>query len=442
MNPFQLQLSDEEFVQLPPERWTEGKCARLIYTLYGMRTTTSGWEKEYSNTLEMVGFCPGRATVVAFYHAEREVRIVVHGDDFVVEDKQSDLEWVRDVLAAKNILKVRSILGPEQGDQKSIVVLGRVVDWRADGLWWEADPRHVERILQVCGMVSGNPSVVPGVKLREEDGDEEELAGEDLTRYRSVVATANFISCASWRKLKKLARYLRGQPRVVQKIKLDVDWVGNEVKIVVDSDWAGCSQTKKSTNGGCIMVGDVCLKAWSTTQRVVALSSGEAECYAAIKGASEGLGFLGGCADLGIWTNGAVSLRVLTDSSACKGICQRTGLGKIRHIDVAMLWLQDLVRKGKIQMSKIPGKENPADFLTKYLPGVKVASISRALGFCVERGRSDIVNAAYVGVVSTIVAALSDGSLEPRRTVSSTDNVREETHCKSSWRGKAHAHQR
>ena len=57
-----------------------------------MRTAASNWEKEYSNTSEMVGFCPGRAAVVAFYHAEREVRIVVHGDDFVVEGKQSDLE--------------------------------------------------------------------------------------------------------------------------------------------------------------------------------------------------------------------------------------------------------------------------------------------------------------------------------------------------------------
>ena len=42
----------------------------------------------------------------------------MHGDDFVVEGKQSDLEWVWDVLAAKKILKVRGILGPEQGDQK------------------------------------------------------------------------------------------------------------------------------------------------------------------------------------------------------------------------------------------------------------------------------------------------------------------------------------
>ena len=100
----------------------------------------------------------------------------------------------------------------------------------------------------------------------------------------------------------------------------------------MDSDWAGCTATRRSTNGGCIMVGDLCVKAWSTTQKVVALSSGEAEYYAAVQRASEGLVFLAGCADLGIWNDGMVSLRVLTDSSACKGICQRTGLGKIRHL--------------------------------------------------------------------------------------------------------------
>ena len=36
-------MLDEEFVQFPPARWTEGKCARLIYTLYGMRTAASNW---------------------------------------------------------------------------------------------------------------------------------------------------------------------------------------------------------------------------------------------------------------------------------------------------------------------------------------------------------------------------------------------------------------
>ena len=27
------------------------------------------------------------------------------------------------------------------------------------------------------------------------------------------------------------------------------------------ANWAGCASTRKSTNGGCIMVGDICVKA-------------------------------------------------------------------------------------------------------------------------------------------------------------------------------------
>ena len=85
-------MLDEDFVELPPERWKEGKCARLIFSLCGMRIAASNWEKEYSKTLVEAGFRSGRATVVAFYHPERDIRIIVHGDEFAVEGKHSDLE--------------------------------------------------------------------------------------------------------------------------------------------------------------------------------------------------------------------------------------------------------------------------------------------------------------------------------------------------------------
>ena len=197
-------------------------------------------------------------------------------------------------------------------------------------------------------------------------------------------------TCASWRKLKKLARYLRGQPGVVLKIKLDVDGVGNEVKIIVDSDWAGCLQTRRSTNGGCIMVSDAKSRGFEQRRGRV-LRGGQ--------GNKPWPWFLGRLRWLGNLDQWCGITQGVTDSSARKGICQRTSLGKNRHIDVAMLWRQDLVRKGRNQMSKIPGKENPADLLTKYLPGVTVAAISRAVDFFVEGGRSDIVDAAYVGAV-------------------------------------------
>ena len=47
------------------------------------------------------------------------------------------------------------------------------------------------------------------------------------------------------------------------------------------------------------MIG-LCVKSWSSTQTVVARSSGEAEYYAAVKGASEGLGLQAMLRDVGI----------------------------------------------------------------------------------------------------------------------------------------------
>ena len=96
-----------------------------------------------------------------------------------------------------------------------------------------------------------------------------------------------------------MCRYLKGTPRVVQKVKIGVD-LNNVVNVYVDSDWAGCTRTRRSTNGGCILLNGACLKTWSTTQTVVARSSAKAEYYAAVKGAAEGMAVQSMLADLGL----------------------------------------------------------------------------------------------------------------------------------------------
>ena len=52
-------------------------------------------------------------------------------------------------------------------------------------------------------------------------------------------------------------------------------------------------------------------------------------------------------------------------SSAAKSIASRTGLGKLRHLEIKFLWLQECVRRGKVIVSKVRGEVNPADVLTK-----------------------------------------------------------------------------
>ena len=88
----------------------------------------------------------------------------------------------------------------------------------------------------------------------------------------------------------RLCRFLKGLPRLVQRIPF-ADHPPSIIEVYVDSDWAGCRRSRKSTSGGVIMFGGSAVKGWSSNQRVIALSSGEAEYYAALKGASSALCF-------------------------------------------------------------------------------------------------------------------------------------------------------
>ena len=72
------------------------------------------------------------------------------------------------------------------------------------------------------------------------------------------------------------------------------------------------------------------------------MSSGEAEYYGMVKGASYSLGIKSMASDLGIrWDPASVDM--FTDWSAAKGIASRRGLGKVRHIAVCQVWLRDKV---------------------------------------------------------------------------------------------------
>ena len=56
---------------------------------------------------------------------------------------------------------------------------------------------------------------------------------------------------------------------------------------------------------------------------------------------------------------------ILSDASAAIGICNRVGVGKVRHIEVNQLWLQEKVTKKKLSLVKVDTDDNLADALTK-----------------------------------------------------------------------------
>lgn len=49
------------------------------------------------------------------------------------------------------------------------------------------------------------------------------------------------------------------------------------------------------------------------------------------------------------------------------GIINRRGLGRTRHIDTGLLWIQQTAAEKRLQHSKVLGTINPADLMIKYL---------------------------------------------------------------------------
>jgi hypothetical protein len=254
------------------------------------------------------------------------------------------------------------------------------------GLEYEADLRHAELICEDMGVVGSKGVDTPGVKEDEEEGENNgepsTLPKEESTRFRAIAARANYLAAdrpdiqfavkeickkmstpvgADWRKLKRLAKYLVKHPRMVQTFNLQEPT--DTVKVYSDSDWAGCKKTRKSTSGGAVIIGNHCIRSWSKTQATIALSSAEAELIALVKATSEAIGMTSLIKDVGK----SSKIQVYADASAALGIVARKGVGKVRHLDTSMLWIQQKELKNGVDFLKVDGVVNPADLMTKHL---------------------------------------------------------------------------
>ena len=97
-------------------------------------------------------------------------------------------------------------------------------------------------------------------------------------------------------KLKHVLRYLQGTKGFKHKLRPSISLPAYEKSSIdilayVDSDWAGCHKTRRSTSGGVLQMLGSTFHHFSRTQATVALSSAEAELYAITSGVAEALGF-------------------------------------------------------------------------------------------------------------------------------------------------------
>ena len=103
---------------------------------------------------------------------------------------------------------------------------------------------------------------------------------------------------------------------------------------------------------GLLQLRDHLIAAWSRVQPRSALSSGEAELYAGMRGISETLGFVHLMREFQSNDWGRIVHRV--DASACRATMLRRRCGGLKHITVKSLWVQEAVRVYSIEIDRVP----------------------------------------------------------------------------------------
>ena len=246
------------------------------------------------------------------------------------------------------------------------------------------DTKHVKVLLAEWGLENSRSVSSPGVAIEkaheEKKKDEEEkLNSADAKKYRRAAARINYMaldradlgfsakeaasemanpSVGDVVRLKRIMRYLVGAKRVYTLFQWqDAD---STLRVYTDSDWAGCSKTRKSTSGGMIMRGSHLIHHWTSSQATIALSVAEAELNALVKGAAEAISLYNMSLECGM----TFKIDLYTDSSSAKGIIHREGCGKVKHLEVRQLWIQDVIHRKEVKAMKIPREYNCSDAMT------------------------------------------------------------------------------
>eukprot|EP00973_Karenia_brevis_P017389 2384178-Karenia_brevis.AAC.1 len=70
---------------------------------------------------------------------------------------------------------------------------------------------------------------------------------------------------------------------------------------------------------------------------------------------------------------GKIDAQIVSDSSSAIALASKRGVGKIRHLETGALWIQSALANKRFSLSKVDGKKNVADILTKYVDKATLA---------------------------------------------------------------------
>ena len=187
------------------QKYGEDKVGGLVKSMYGTQGASPIWQLDYVNLIcgELGGFRRGKHSAALFHNPNQDVRMAVHGDDFVCLSDDDGLKHIDSLLKSKYTAKDMGTRGFEDSDVKSVLLLNRVfrVGFDQIGQYFDIEPdlRHAPLIISESGCNTNTKAVsTPREKLQDklvlEGRRSPNLKKDEATRYRSACMRLSYLA--------------------------------------------------------------------------------------------------------------------------------------------------------------------------------------------------------------------------------------------------------
>jgi hypothetical protein len=269
---------------------------KLNKSLYSLKQAPRAWYSRFATFLCSQGFVEAKSDTSLFIlrHGSDTAYLLLYVDDIVLT--ASSLELLRRIISCLQ----REFAMKDLGTLHHF--LGVTVERRSQGLFLHQRQYTVD-ILERAGMVDCKPCATPVDTQGKLSATGPPVA--DPTGYRSLAGALQYLLftrpdiayavqqvCLHMHDprephltaLKRILRYLRGTLDFGLLLRRSST---TELRVYTDADWAGCPDTRRSTSGYAVFLGDSLVSWSSKRQPVVSRSSAEAEYRAVANGVAE-----------------------------------------------------------------------------------------------------------------------------------------------------------
>jgi hypothetical protein len=261
----------------------------LSRSLYGLRQAPRAWFQEFVSFVTSIGFTQTRSdsSLFVYRHGDQAAYLLLYVDDMVLTASSASLlqHFVHRLSSAFAI----KAMGPVH------YFLGIDVK-RTNGGFFLSQTKYADELLERAGMHNCKPANTPAdTKPKVSSSDGTLLTAADASWYRSMAGALQYLTltrpdlayavqqvclhmhapraCHS-SLIKRVLRYVKGTSSFGLRLH---GFSPSDITTYTDADWVGCPDTRRSTFGYCVFLGESLVSWSSKRQLTVSRSSAEAE---------------------------------------------------------------------------------------------------------------------------------------------------------------------